>query len=74
MNEVKEEFPLAQIHPLRGEFPAHSERTMTVLPLQLDPGLDGSEVAVLGWTPLRLGLALTARYRVGWKKTARVNA
>jgi signal transduction histidine kinase len=57
-NDVKDEFPRAQIQPLRGEFPAHSERTMTVLPLQLDPGPEDREVALPGWTPLRSGLAL----------------
>jgi signal transduction histidine kinase len=57
-DEVKEQFPQAQIQPVREEGLTHSERTMTVLPLQLDPGPIESEVAALGWTPLRSGLAL----------------
>src|SRR5207248_4503155 len=54
--EVKEQFPQAQIQPVRDEVLVHSERAMTVLPLQLDPGPDGSAIASLGWTPLRTGL------------------
>jgi len=56
--EVKGQFPQAQVRPVRGEILANSERTMTVLPLQLDPGPVAGEGAALGWTPLRSGLAL----------------
>lgn len=57
-DEVKNQFPQAEIQPVRDEILAHSERTMTVLPLQLDPGPVQSEALALGWTPLRSGLAV----------------
>src|SRR5438552_1683092 len=55
--------------------PCHSERTMSVLPLQLDPGPAAFAAVDAGWTPLRMGLilawvaaviALTAVALVGW--------
>jgi signal transduction histidine kinase len=51
-------FPLAQVRPVREEVPLHSERAMTVLPVELDPGPLAADVAALGWTPLRVGLVL----------------
>ncbi len=56
--EKEDLFPSAQIHPVREEFPAHSERTMTVLPLELDADSIAAETAPAGWTPLRVGLTL----------------
>jgi signal transduction histidine kinase len=77
--EVKDLFPRARLQPMRQEVPPHPERTMTALPVELDPGpgagpepnrdadpvfarepeLAGPVVPVLGWTPLRIGLALS---------------
>ena len=51
-------FPAARILPVREEVPSHSERAMTALPLQLDPGSMLAAVPSLGWTPLRVGLLL----------------
>ncbi len=56
--EVKDQFPQAQVRPVSGELLAQSERTMTVLPLQLDPGPLESGMAPPGWTPLRSGLVM----------------
>jgi signal transduction histidine kinase len=56
--EVEELFPEARLVPMRDETPAHPERTMTALPVELDPGLAALTVADPGWTPLRIGLAL----------------
>jgi len=55
---VKESFPTARFVPMREALPAHPERTMTALPVEMDPGpIAGA--AVEPWTPLRLGLALS---------------
>jgi signal transduction histidine kinase len=51
-------FPQATIRPVQEEVPEHTERTMTVLPLELDPGPVVEEATVQGWTPLRVGLVL----------------
>lgn len=73
--EVRDLFPKAKVLPMHAEVPPHPERTMTALPVELDPGEapavppappeeavapdPGPEVAAdLGWTPLRVGLAL----------------
>src|SRR5207244_809909 len=55
--EVSDLFPEGQLRPMREQNPPHPERTMTALPLELDPG----PIAPLenaGWTPLRIGLLL----------------
>jgi signal transduction histidine kinase len=51
-------FPMARVQPVQEAFPFHSERAMTVLPLELDPGPVSSEAPAAGWTPLRAGLTL----------------
>jgi signal transduction histidine kinase len=73
--EVADLFPDATFAPVRDEVPAHPERTMTALPVEMDPGQQAPletlaepksepEPAALiatveGWTPLRIGLALS---------------
>ena len=58
--EAKKEdlFPGATIEPVREGSPAPSERAMTVLPLQLNPGALPVDNSGPGWTPLRIGLIL----------------
>jgi signal transduction histidine kinase len=63
-------FPDARLVPLPDGPPAHRDRVMSALPLELDPGpMDPLPSA--GWTPLRIGLclawaaALTALLAVG---------
>jgi signal transduction histidine kinase len=55
--EVADLFPQARLLPMREETPSQPERTMTVLPLLLDPGPLEADLEA-GWTPLRVGLAL----------------
>src|SRR5439155_6861476 len=71
----KDLFPEARLVPVHEQAPFHSERTMAVLPLQLDPGPAAFAAVDAGWTPLRMGLilawvaaviALTAVALVGW--------
>jgi signal transduction histidine kinase len=75
--DVRDLFPDARILPMREETPPRPERTMTVLPVELDPGpgptrepegpqadeqppdIGPVPVPELGWTPLRVGLALS---------------
>src|SRR5262249_54954820 len=73
--EVGDLFPGARFLPVRDEVPPHPERTMHALPVQLEPGEgpvveqvavppgapepDLDAAAVEGWTPLRIGLALS---------------
>ena len=52
--ELADLFPAAELQPV--EEMAH-ERTMTALPVRLDPGPDGALV-VDGWSPLRSGLVI----------------
>jgi signal transduction histidine kinase len=58
LDEVKEVFPGSTLEPVRDLSKADPLRTMTLLPLSLEPAsinpLSGPE----GWTPLRIGLAL----------------
>jgi signal transduction histidine kinase len=72
--EIVDLFPQATFLPVRDDVPAHPDRTMTALPVELVPGetpameLVGAAAgdaepeltlpAVEGWTPLRVGLAL----------------
>ncbi len=76
-DEVRDLFPEARLLPMHADTPPHPERTMTALPLELDPGsapapppappeppadppdLAAGLVIELGWTPLRIGLALS---------------
>jgi signal transduction histidine kinase len=53
---VDELFPEGGLQPMRDLTPPHPERTMTALPVVLDPGPLAKVEA--GWTPLRIGLAL----------------
>jgi signal transduction histidine kinase len=55
--EVKDLFPDAGIRPVYADVPEHPERTMTALPLELDPGDAANGSPIEGWTPLRIGLA-----------------
>jgi len=55
---VKDTFPDARFEPMRSPLPPHPERTMTALPVELDPG-PAPPAEVPTWTPLRLGLALS---------------
>jgi signal transduction histidine kinase len=55
--EVTSLFPEARIEPIRELPPPHPERTMSALPVQLDPGPLAVDVPEPGWTPLRIGLA-----------------
>jgi signal transduction histidine kinase len=73
--EVADLFPDAAFAPVRDEVPPHPERTMTALPVEMDPGQQPALTAlaepksvpepaailatVEGWTPLRIGLALS---------------
>ena len=55
---VKDSFPAAQFVPMRKPRPEHPERTMTALPVEMDPGpIETAEMEA--WTPLRLGLAFS---------------
>jgi signal transduction histidine kinase len=59
--EVSDMFPDARLLPVRGDEPPDPERTlrtMTALPLRLDPGPAALAVPAPGWTPLRVGLSL----------------
>jgi signal transduction histidine kinase len=56
--EVADLFPEARVVPMRESEPTQPERTMALLPLQLDPGVDGPVAGSPGWTALRVGLAL----------------
>jgi signal transduction histidine kinase len=55
--EVSDLFPQARVLPVHDAQPPHPERTMTALPVELDPG-PAPAVAAETWTPLRIGLAL----------------
>lgn len=53
--EVQDLFPAGTIRPVYADAPTHPERTMTALPLELDPG-PIPDPHVEGNTPLRIGL------------------
>ncbi len=55
--EVGDLFPESHLLPVRGSEPAEPERTMTTLPLQLEPADGNVLLADPGWTTLRVGLA-----------------
>lgn len=55
--ELADIFPAAELRPaISDSEPAH-ERTMTALPVRLDPGNDATPAAE-GWSPLRSGLVI----------------
>jgi signal transduction histidine kinase len=56
--EIAGAFPEAHFKPMRDLAPPHPERTMTNLPIELDPGTIPAALNDPGWTPLRIGLAL----------------
>jgi signal transduction histidine kinase len=56
--EIAESFPDARFEPMRDLVPPHPERTMTNLPIELDPGTTPVELPDPGWTPLRAGLGM----------------
>lgn len=56
-SEVADLFPQTKLSPMREPVPPQPERTMTALPLQLDPG-PSPALPDAGWTPLRVGLGL----------------
>jgi signal transduction histidine kinase len=62
--EIADSFPSARFLPVHEDEPRVPERTMSTLPILLDPGEivadETPTVATsLGWTPLRVGLGLT---------------
>jgi signal transduction histidine kinase len=54
---VQDLFPDAKLVPAKDLAAAPPDRTMTSLPVQLDPGPE-PPLAPAGWTPLRMGLVL----------------
>lgn len=56
LEQVDDLFPEASLQPTTLTTPTHPERTMTALPVELDPG--PVLTVDLGRTPLRIGLAL----------------
>jgi signal transduction histidine kinase len=56
-DKVTDLFPDARLLPVHEPEPPQPERTMTALPLQLDPGPTPPPLNA-GWTPLRVGLGL----------------
>jgi signal transduction histidine kinase len=58
VEDVADLFPAAQILPVHSSLPPHPERTMSALPLELDPGPLETIVPDPGRTPLRVSLAL----------------
>jgi signal transduction histidine kinase len=57
VEKVADLFPDAQLVPVHEAVPPRPERTMTALPLELDPGPAAAPPG-LGWTTLRVGLVL----------------
>ncbi len=58
LDEVQGLFPGAALEPVRDLSTADPLRTMTLLPLSLEPAAVPALVGPEGWTPLRIGLAL----------------
>ncbi len=56
--EVQDLFPDARVVPLREAVPSQPELAMSALPFQLDAGPVNPVAPGLGWTPLRIGLAI----------------
>lgn len=55
--EVKDLFPEATLEPVTEQAAGSQERSMSALPVRLDPGPE-SELPPAGWTPLRIGLVI----------------
>jgi signal transduction histidine kinase len=55
VEEVHDLFPDARVLPAHGAVPERLDRALSALPLELCPGPAADEV--IGWTPLRVGLA-----------------
>jgi signal transduction histidine kinase len=56
--EVQDLFPDARVIPMREPVPSQPELAMSTLPFQLDPGPVNPVATGVGWTPLRIGLAI----------------
>jgi signal transduction histidine kinase len=56
--QVHDLFPQARFVPMRERIPPRPERTMTALPIELDPGPGAGTLPPAGWTPLRIGLVI----------------
>jgi signal transduction histidine kinase len=65
----------AKFVPMHDTNPPRPDRTMTALPIEVDPGESTSNLTLPAWTPLRIGLAvawgavglaLLATWLVGW--------
>jgi signal transduction histidine kinase len=57
LDDIKDQFPDARLQPVKEPAGGPPERTMSALPVQLDPG-PTPEPPPAGWTPLRIGLVL----------------
>ncbi|HEY1064577.1 MAG TPA: HAMP domain-containing sensor histidine kinase, partial [Pirellulales bacterium] len=57
VREIKDLFPAAQLLAGRTATADALERTMTALPLQLDPS-ETRSIAAVGWSPLRTGVVI----------------
>jgi hypothetical protein len=55
--ELADIFPAAELHPATETDEPALERTMTALPVRLDPNIDTAPV-LDGWSPLRTGLVI----------------
>ena len=55
--ELVDIFPAAELHPSIADAESAPERTMTALPVRLDPETDAAPVRD-GWSPLRSGLVI----------------
>jgi signal transduction histidine kinase len=56
--EVQDLFPDGRVVPMREPVPSQPELAMSALPFQLDPGPISPVAKSVGWTPLRIGLAI----------------
>jgi signal transduction histidine kinase len=56
--EVEDLFTEVEFRPVHADPLPHPERTMTALPVELDPGPGAVPVPAAEWTPLRIGLSL----------------
>ncbi len=57
-DEIQDLVPDARVVPMREAVPSQPELAMSALPFQLDPGPVIPIAPGLGWTPLRVGLAI----------------
>jgi signal transduction histidine kinase len=56
--QVHDLFPDARFVPMHDKAPPRPERTMAALPIEMEPGQTTAALPPLGWTPLRIGLAI----------------